>query len=188
MRKSTTTGLFFLMSLLLLSSCSKEVKNTPAMPYLPATPYSYTTNNKDKIEVISMQSGTVTIKPMTITPVSNMTITLGRVIFNDNVITTTNTIHCGSCHTSSPNIQGNNILAPLAGNAHHGAGMESPEVLVTKMAETSYYPRLFRDAYGSSEITQERISDALAQYLSAMVSLDSKEAMAADPRFADPFK
>jgi cytochrome c peroxidase len=61
-------------------------------------------------------------------------------------------------------------------------------VMAVKMAATSYYPKLFKAAYGSAEITPELIADALAQYTSAMATVPTREALGADPHFADPFK
>lgn len=46
--------------------------------------------------------------------------------------------------------------------------------LVRKMAATAYYPELFAWAFGSSRITEPRIQQALAQFVRAMVSHDSR--------------
>lgn len=53
-------------------------------------------------------------------------------------------------------------------------GMESMDDLVVKLAGVSYYPELFQDAYGTNEITQERIVDAVSQFMRSMVSVNSK--------------
>jgi len=53
-------------------------------------------------------------------------------------------------------------------------GIESMENLKTKLAEEEYYPPLFEDAFGTSEVTPERISRALAQFLRSMASHNSK--------------
>ncbi len=57
---------------------------------------------------------------------------------------------------------------------HIEMGMEDLSVLVNKLAKSDYYPLLFNKAYGSTQITEERISDALAQFLCSMVSVDSR--------------
>ncbi len=57
---------------------------------------------------------------------------------------------------------------------HIEMGMEDLSVLVNKLAKTDYYPTLFNKAFGNSQITEERISDALAQFLCSMVSVDSR--------------
>lgn len=61
----------------------------------------------------------------------------------------------------------------------HG-GMDS---LLAKMAGLSYYPELFRLAFGGTTITEERIQQAIAQYVRSIVSLDSKF----DRAFADVY-
>lgn len=59
----------------------------------------------------------------------------------------------------------------------HG-GMDS---LLAKMRGLPYYPELFRLAFGATSITEERIQQAIAQYVRSIVSLDSKF----DKAFAD---
>lgn len=60
--------------------------------------------------------------------------------------------------------------------------------LEARLAATDFYAELFEDAFGSDEITSERISKALAQFVRSMVSFGSKydAAFAAgDGRIAD---
>lgn len=52
-------------------------------------------------------------------------------------------------------------------------GMTLP-TLVTKLAATSYYPALFQSAFGTAEITSERIALSLAQFVRSMVSGTSR--------------
>lgn len=52
-------------------------------------------------------------------------------------------------------------------------GMTLPK-LVTKVAATPYYPPLFRAAFGSDEVTSDRIARALAQYVRSIVSAGSR--------------
>lgn len=52
-------------------------------------------------------------------------------------------------------------------------GMELPE-LEAKLQRLSYYPPLFEAAFGSPKVTSERIAKAVAQFMRAMVSFDSK--------------
>lgn len=47
-------------------------------------------------------------------------------------------------------------------------------VLNSKLQKTSFYGGLFEDAFGDSEITSDRISKALAQFVRSMVSYESK--------------
>lgn len=53
-------------------------------------------------------------------------------------------------------------------------GMESMKDLETKLAGIGYYADLFKDAYGSKAITQDRIVDAISQFMRSMVSVNSK--------------
>jgi cytochrome c peroxidase len=62
------------------------------------------------------------------------------------------------------------VLMPIQDTTEMGMTLD---VLVVKLAEISYYPALFTLAFGSSEITSERISLALAQFNRAMVSYQS---------------
>ena len=57
---------------------------------------------------------------------------------------------------------------------HIEMGMERVEVLPQKLNSLTYYKQLFKDAYGTEEITKERISFALAQFMRAMASTNSK--------------
>lgn len=55
-----------------------------------------------------------------------------------------------------------------------GENMGGIEGLVHKMSATSYYPELFSWAFGSATVTEPRIQQALAQFVRAMVSHDSR--------------
>jgi cytochrome c peroxidase len=48
------------------------------------------------------------------------------------------------------------------------------DALIRKMGATAYYPELFAWAFGSREITEARIQQALAQFVRAMVSSSSR--------------
>lgn len=52
-------------------------------------------------------------------------------------------------------------------------GMSLP-LLERKLAATSYYPALFAAAFGSTEVTRERIAAALAQFVRSLVSSHSR--------------
>ena len=52
-------------------------------------------------------------------------------------------------------------------------GMTLDEVISTVQAQ-SYYPPLFEDAFGTSEINSGRIAQALAQFVRSIVSVNSK--------------
>ena len=57
---------------------------------------------------------------------------------------------------------------------HIEMGIENLQDLAFKLREVSYYPPLFKKAFGTEVITVERISEALAQFLCSMTSFQSK--------------
>lgn len=62
-------------------------------------------------------------------------------------------------------------LMPIADKVEMGSDLRA---LPGKMAALSYYPPLFQMAFGSPQITTERISRALAQFLRSMVTYQAK--------------
>ena len=52
-------------------------------------------------------------------------------------------------------------------------GMTLPNAL-TKLSATTYYPALFTAAFGTSEITSDRVALALSQFVRSLVSVNSK--------------
>ncbi|MEM7374002.1 MAG: cytochrome c peroxidase [Bacteroidota bacterium] len=68
---------------------------------------------------------------------------------------------------------------------HIEMGMEALTKLPPKLASTSYYEKLFIDAYGSPSITIPKISNALGQFLNSMVSYNSKFDKGMENDFAD---
>lgn len=63
------------------------------------------------------------------------------------------------------------VLAPIQNPAEMGMTLDS---LVPKLAGTSFYPDLFKAAFGTPDITSDRISRALAQFVRSLVSYQSK--------------
>ncbi|MEM7334451.1 MAG: cytochrome c peroxidase [Chloroflexota bacterium] len=63
------------------------------------------------------------------------------------------------------------VLMPIQDPVEMGMDLASLE---TKLATTDFYPDLFEDAFGTPEITSERISLALAQFVRSMISYESK--------------
>jgi len=63
-------------------------------------------------------------------------------------------------------------LQPVAN--HIEMGIENMDKLPAKLATQDYYPPLFEDAFGTQEVTPERISKAMAQFLRSMASYNSK--------------
>ncbi len=62
-------------------------------------------------------------------------------------------------------------LMPIQDPIEMGMGLKDLEAKLQKLA---YYPPLFEAAFGSREVTSDRIAKALAQFLRSMASLDSK--------------
>lgn len=76
------------------------------------------------------------------------------------------------------------VLMPIQDNVEMGMTLDDLEV---KLAATSYYPDLFEDAFGTPDVTSDRISLALAQFVRSMVSYDSKfdAGLTANPPFSN---
>jgi cytochrome c peroxidase len=214
MRKATTTLILFVGCALMLWSCNKESARTAAAPNLPATPYNYT--KEMEVTTTTLISGNIHPTVLawtghawipksgtgTQTVVSNTIITLGRVIFFDPITGLRNAQNCVVCHAAEAplapgnisaqnniqiqQMQGNNIGNRQAAD-HSAMGMEAADNMIAKMNRTTYYSQLFRDAFGSAEITEDRISQALGQYMTA-ISAHSGENLSSDPRFSNPFK
>ncbi|MEK7255030.1 MAG: cytochrome c peroxidase [Bacteroidota bacterium] len=64
------------------------------------------------------------------------------------------------------------VLKPIKN--HIEMGMEDLDKLSVKLAGAKYYPALFEKAFGSTEITDERIASALTQFLRSMVTCNAK--------------
>ncbi|HEX7961743.1 MAG TPA: cytochrome c peroxidase [Terriglobales bacterium] len=82
------------------------------------------------------------------------------------------------------------VLQPIENSIEMGNKLST---LIPQMAKTTYYPGLFQAAFGTPDITPDRISLALAQFIRSMVSYQSKfdQAFAAgtngNPNFAAVF-
>ena len=53
-------------------------------------------------------------------------------------------------------------------------GMPSLAALEQKLSQASYYPDLFKAAFGTPQVTSERISRALAQFMRSIISFKTK--------------
>jgi len=80
------------------------------------------------------------------------------------------------------------VLRPIQDGTEMGMTLTNLEA---KIAATSYYPALFTAAFGSSTVTSDRVSRALAQYVRSLVSRDSRYdrafTAAGTPNFAAVF-
>jgi cytochrome c peroxidase len=63
------------------------------------------------------------------------------------------------------------VLMPIQDETEMGMTLE---LLEAKLSSLSYYPELFRRAFGSKEINADKISKALAQFLRSIVTYQSK--------------
>lgn len=63
------------------------------------------------------------------------------------------------------------VLKPIQDSIEMGMTLD---LLVSRMKNTTYYPILFKYAFGNSDINAERISKALAQFVRSIVSYNSK--------------
>lgn len=63
------------------------------------------------------------------------------------------------------------VLMPFQDSVEMGLTLAS---LVERVSEQYYYPALFEDAFGDTEITAEKISLALAQFVRSIVSYNTK--------------
>ncbi|TWT30192.1 Cytochrome c551 peroxidase precursor [Posidoniimonas corsicana] len=63
------------------------------------------------------------------------------------------------------------VLMPIQDPVEMGTDLDQ---LRDELAATDYYPKLFQQAFGDSQITNDRISKALGQFVRSMVSYQSK--------------
>lgn len=63
------------------------------------------------------------------------------------------------------------VLQPIQDATEMGLTLDE---LQTKLSLTAYYPALFEAAFGSREITSDRVARALAQFVRSLVSTDAK--------------
>lgn len=63
------------------------------------------------------------------------------------------------------------VLQPIENAVEMGSTLSQVR---SELAATSFYPQLFQQAFGSSEITDDKISKALSQFVRSMVSYQSK--------------
>ena len=80
-------------------------------------------------------------------------------------------------------------LIPIESPSEMGATLAE---VVTKLSQTNFYPQLFQAAFGTPEVTPERIAKAIGQFERSMVSYQSKFDSAfasgsAQPNFAAVF-
>lgn len=186
----------------------------PGRPKLPARPYVY---DPAKLALpVLMKPGQPGGGPLSDTtpahnPVTDAGATLGRVLFYDKRLSSTQTHSCGSCHeqkrgfangtafsvgvTGEPsrrNAMGlSNVQFNRANRFFSDARVESLErlvlmpiedstelanslpLVVSRLTSTDFYPALFEAAFGTPDVTAERISWALAQFLRSLKSYRS---------------
>lgn len=57
---------------------------------------------------------------------------------------------------------------------HIEMGMEEMQTLVNKLAKVDFYPALFQAAFGSEDISEDRVANALSQFVCAITTANSK--------------
>ncbi len=70
----------------------------------------------------------------------------------------------------SPSLE-HQVLQPIQDNVEMGMMLND---LVLKLENSTYYPNLFQEAYGTNEINPDRIAKALAQFVRSIISFDSR--------------
>lgn len=70
----------------------------------------------------------------------------------------------------SPSVE-HQVLQPIQDSVEMGMLLTT---LIAKLSKKPYYPILFKDAFGSEEITTQKISFALAQFIHSMLSFNSR--------------
>jgi cytochrome c peroxidase len=76
----------------------------------------------------------------------------------------------------------NQVLLPIEDELEMGHDLE---VLKEEMSKTEYYPGLFTSAFGNDTITNEKIADALGQFINSMTSYSSKYDAGLENDFSD---
>lgn len=74
-------------------------------------------------------------------------------------------------------------LIPIQSPAEMGSTLAE---VVTKLSQTTFYPQLFQAAFGTAEVTPERIAKAIGQFERSMVSYQSKFDTAFAPGSSEP--
>jgi cytochrome c peroxidase len=64
------------------------------------------------------------------------------------------------------------VTQPIAN--HIEMGLDNPEYILAKLNQLPYYAPLFEKAFGSSEITIEKVGDALSNFVASMASVRTK--------------
>lgn len=144
-------------------------------------------------------------------PITESGFELGRQLFYEKLLSSDNTISCGSCHAQVHAFADHSVTLSAGVNGALGSrntpalfnlawyptfmwdgGVNHIEVMpfapitnpvemnedmgnvVAKLQATEKYPELFDKAFGSATITDQKLLYALAQFMSMMVSSDSK--------------
>lgn len=63
------------------------------------------------------------------------------------------------------------IILPLTDENEIGANIDDVKI---KLEQTNYYPELFSNAYGDGAVTEDRIVDALVQFITSMTTFNSR--------------
>ncbi len=64
------------------------------------------------------------------------------------------------------------VLDPI--KDHSEMAFDNMESLITRLNQTEYYPRLFKEAFGEDGISEDKIGIALSEFLASIYTFDSK--------------
>lgn len=75
------------------------------------------------------------------------------------------------------------VLLPIKNHAE--MGMERMDLMPEKLKYATYYDKLFADAFGDTEITEDRMGEALATFVGSLISSQSKYDEGMENNFAN---
>ena len=75
------------------------------------------------------------------------------------------------------------VVMPIENSEELGNSMDR---VASRLAATAFYPPLFEAAFGTSDVTPDRVARALAQFLQALISYRTKFDLAYNPMFNGP--
>ncbi len=74
------------------------------------------------------------------------------------------------------------VIQPILATNELGKNMPN---LIAKLENTTFYPQLFEEAFGSPEITEDAIASALAQFIRSMTTFNSRFDQEFENEFSD---
>jgi len=177
-------------------------------PVLPATPFDYTPALPPHLTAPPVQQDDNTPAA---NPTTDAGATLGRVLFYDTRLSSTQTVACATCHRqadgfSDPAARSAGVAGTTTRHSmalsfarfyrngryfwdERAATLEAQTLMpiqdpvemgmtldgvTARLSATPFYGPLFEDAFGTPEVTPDRVSRALAQFIRSMVAPQSR--------------